>query len=281
LALARKLKCESCGKRLAIFRRADALYCSTACRQQSYRQRKREAAAIKPQKAHQRIIRDRLAIGGTERATDIRTAQVRPITTAEAKAIILQYEWLGTMPAVVRHCYGIFFAGELGGAVVYAAESGENLGVWDRFGFAGKIIALARGASLPWAHPYSASKLIRRSMDLLPERYKVVTATVDFASANEVGIVYQSAGFTYCGIMRQGGRALIRINGTYVSERQAGRLAGTQGARALAALGFDAVPVPRRGRYFAFRGSKHDRRCNSAAIAHLVLPYPKRVGTEA
>jgi hypothetical protein len=32
--------------------------------------------------------------------------------------------------------------------------------------------------------------------------------------------------------------------------------------------------VPRRARYFAFRGSKQERKRNGAA--HLVKPYPKR-----
>jgi hypothetical protein len=101
--------------------------------------------------------------------------------------LIEQYEWLGTMPAVTRHCFGIFFDGELGGDALYGDEPGENLGVWDRYGFTGKITALARGACLPWAHPHAASKLIRRLMDLLPERYKVVTATVD-ALAGGLGV---------------------------------------------------------------------------------------------
>ena len=38
-------------------------------------------------------------------------------------------------------------------------------------------------------------------------------------------------------------------------------------ARALSKLGFDASAVPRRARYFAFRGSKQERKRN---------PYPKR-----
>jgi hypothetical protein len=110
-------------------------------------------------------------------------------------------------------------------------------------------------------------------MDLLPERYKVVTATVD-AAADEIGVVYQAAGFDYVGIMRNGGRSLTRINGKAVSERQMHRLAGTRGHRALAKLGFDAVSVPRKARYFAFRGK--ERRQLRAAIAHLLQPYPKR-----
>ena len=76
-------------------------------------------------------------------------------------------------------------------------------------------------------------------MRLLPEQYTVVTATVD-AGAGEVGTIYQACGFDYVGTMRGGGRTLVRINGKAMSERQAGRLTGTQGARALARLGFDA-----------------------------------------
>jgi hypothetical protein len=60
---------------------------------------------------------------------------VREISYADVKSIIEQYEYLGTMPASVRHCFGIFFAGRLAGAVVYADEPSENLGVWDRLGY--------------------------------------------------------------------------------------------------------------------------------------------------
>ena len=209
----------------------------------------------------------RLKMQPHSRAVDIGTAQVRAISLAEAKIIIEQYEWLGSMPAVSHYCFGLFFDGQLGGAVVYGPEYGENLGVWDRYGYSGKIIALLRGACAHWAHPHSASKLIRRSMDLLPKRYTVVTATVD-RLAGEVGTVYQACGFDYVGVMHRGGRALVRINGKTMSERQAGRLTGTQGADALARLGFDAVSVPRRARYFAFRGDKHERARDRAAIAH-------------
>ena len=89
-------------------------------------------------------------------------------------------------------------------------------------------------------------------------------------------MIYQAAGFDYVGIMCAGGRALVRVNGKAMSERQAGRLTGTRGARALARLGFDAITAPRRERYFAFRGSRVEQKQLRAAIAHLVKPYPKR-----
>jgi hypothetical protein len=105
----------------------------------------------------------------------------------------------------------------------------------------------------------------------------VITATVD-DRCGEIGAVYQAAGFHFVGVMRQGGRALVSINGKLISERQARRIAGTRGAKALARLGFDASPVPRRSRYFAFRGTREVRRELHAAISGLIKPYPKRDG---
>ena len=146
-----------------------------------------------------------------------------------------------------------------------------------RFGFTGKIITLARGACLPWAHPHSASKLIRGSMRLLPERFKVVTATVDRA-AGEVGTIYQACGFAYVGVMRSGGRVLIRRHdGSTLSGRQARCRFGTESVHRLRALGIEAMLVPRRARYFAFRGSRAERRRLRLAIQRLVKPYPTRV----
>jgi hypothetical protein len=67
-----------------------------------------------------------------------------------------------------------------------------------------------------------------------------------------------------------------RINGKAVSERHIHRLAGTRGVQALVQLGFDARAVPRRSRYFAFRGTREERRVFQAAISGLIKPYPKR-----
>ena len=231
-----------------------------------------------PAKAHQRVVRERLAAAAAGRrrlSVDIATAEVRPISFAQAKAIIQQYEWLGTMPAVTRYCFGIFFAGRLDGAVVYGDEYGENLGIWDQFGYTGKIIALTRGASAHWAHKDAGSKLIRGFMDLLPERYKVVTATVD-AMAGEIGTIYQACGFDYVGPMQAGRRLLVNYKGRLMSERQARQKFGTGSMAALSRLGIRTTTVPRRARYFGFRRNERDRL--RPAIAHLVRPYPKRLG---
>jgi len=147
-ALAQPHKCETCRRPIVLVqKRRDTRFCSPACRQRAYRRRK--AHQPKPSKAHQCVIRERLAAADSTpaRAANIGTAQVRAISTTEAAALITRYKWLGTMPAVSRYCFGIFFDGELGGAVVYGDEYGENLGVWHRYGFDGRIIALLRGAA--------------------------------------------------------------------------------------------------------------------------------------
>jgi hypothetical protein len=40
---------------------------------------------------------------------DIKKAEVKEVSYKMAEKIIEDYEWLGCMPAVVWHCYGIFF----------------------------------------------------------------------------------------------------------------------------------------------------------------------------
>jgi hypothetical protein len=98
-------------QRLALEIRAHARFCSTRCRQKDYRRRR--AVAGQPRKAHQRVIKERLAAENPEPpAVDTRGAQVRPITLAEARTIIEKFE---PMPAVSRYCFGIFFGDRLGG----------------------------------------------------------------------------------------------------------------------------------------------------------------------
>jgi hypothetical protein len=226
-------------------------------------------------KAHQRVIRERgtvqqrLFAPPTPRRA--KEGLVREIDYQTAASIILPYEWLGTMPSVPLKCYGLFFAGEIGGAAVFAAEPTENRGVWHRYGYTGKIILLARGACAEWTPPNSASRLIRKSMALLPSRYEIVTATADPA-AGEIGTVYQASGFVFVGEMtkRWGGRHYFLVNGKRVGEKT-GRVLGLEGA-----AGVTRVESQSKLRYFAFRGP--DVNAHRAAIAHLVQPYPKREG---
>jgi hypothetical protein len=230
------------------------------------------------QKSHQRRIREYLTEKEPSFEANIESAVVKEIGTAEARAVIEKYEWLGTMPAFIVRCFGIFFDGVCGGVVVYSTEYAENLGVWDKFGFTGRIICLSRGACVHWAHPHSASKLIRTSMRMLPAKYKVVTCTVD-AQAGEIGTIYQACGFDYVGIMSKGGNraSIITPDGKHISSRAAYILYGTRSIKKLRGMGLKVASVPRKGRYFAFAGSKKEKKEHRNNIEHLFKPYPKRL----
>lgn len=247
-------------------------------------------------KAHQRLVReakereqgaDLFGAYWRDLNTDIKDAEVREVSHAQAKEIIEEYEWMGCLAAVNWFYYGIFFDNVCGGVVVYGQEYIENLGRWDKYGYTGKIILLNRGACVHWAHPHSASKLIRTSMKMLPEKYKVVTATVDDL-AGEIGTIYQACGFDYIGSMRdanpnvksrKGDRSGWIVNGKLYGARAMRQKFGTTKMETIIERFPDAKKVKQnsKGRYFAFRGTKKEIKQNRAAISHLIKPYPKRV----
>lgn len=240
-------------------------------------------------KAHQSTIREReLKNFGLEPWShvnvDLSVAVVKPSSYQLTKEIILRYEWLGTMPSVMLQSYGIFFPWknglgyECGGVVIYAHDYVENRGVWDKYGYTGKMILLARGACAHWTPKNTASKLIRESMRLLPPKYKVVTATVD-ANAGEVGTIYQACNFVYTGVMRKNKtRWAIKSGGKIIGSRTVRARVGCQRIDEVRKVWPDATVIKQlsKARYFAFRGSKAETKKNLGAIKHLLKPFPKR-----
>jgi hypothetical protein len=196
---------------------------------------------------------------------------VREVSLVTARGVIEKYEWLGKLSAVTWLSYGIFFDGCLGGVVCYGPEYCENLGRWDRYGFTGKIILLSRGACAHWTPVGTASRLIRKSMTLLPDRFEVVTATTDH-EAGEVGTIYQACGFVSC--------KMNWLPRRWYAEgwpsRTLSQRFGVWTKSGIEALGLTPKLEHQKGRYFAFRGPKAAQRKHRRAIAHLITPYPKR-----
>ena len=245
--------------------------------------------------AHQKLIRDKMQKEDAwnlfgewwkDVDTDIKKAVVKPINFITASNLIKKYEWLGCMPAMVKYCYGIYFDGNLGGAVVYSTEYIENLGHWDKYDYTNKIILLSRGACVHWAHPHSASKLITSSMKLLPSQYKIVTATVD-EHAGEIGTIYQACNFTYIGSMRDNNpkvnsrkndRFGVKVKGKLYGARSIRQKIGTQKKEEILKYFPDAefVPQASKKRYFYFLGTKTERKYHKKQIENQIKPYPKR-----
>ena len=215
---------------------------------------------------------------------DIQHSVVKPVTVVEAKKIIEEYEWLGCMPAISTYCYGIFFKDKVtgdevcGGVVVYGKEYAENLGVWDKYGYTGKIILLARGVCLHWTKKNTNSHLIMESMKLLPPEYEVVTCTTD-GYAGEIGTIYQACNFYYVGVMRKGKERIgCVIDGKLYGGRSLRAKFGHQRKEDILKVCPDAKFIKQKAkdRYFYFRGSKKQKKENLSKIQHLIKPYPKR-----
>jgi hypothetical protein len=123
-------------------------------------------------------------------------------------------------------------------------------------------------------------------MKMLPEKYEVITSTIDEA-AGEFGTIYQACGFYYVGSMRDGNpnvksRKLDRdgwlINGKIWTSRSIRAVCGnTQFENVKKHFpSVEKIKQHSKGRYFAFRGSKGTQKDHLSAIKHLVKPYPKR-----
>lgn len=234
--------------------------------------------------AHQRIIREqqaespRLELFAVPHNPSLKEATIREVSWKTAERIILEYEWLRCMPSIVLHCFGIYFDGVIGGVVVFSQEYAENLGVWDKYGYTGKMILLSRGACVHWTPTGTASKLIRGAIKLLPAKYEVVTATVD-ELAGEIGTIYQACGFHYVGVMRETKTRLgIRIKGKIIGTRAMRAKIGTEKKDALLKHygEHEVVMQVSKARYFSFRGSHKTQKTHLKAISHLLKPYPKR-----
>ena len=96
--------CRACGEPTNA-QRSTRRYCSGPCRQRAYRAGRRPILAPV---AHQRRIREREAARDPRPAmATLEGCTVEQIPYAEAKAIIIRYEWLRTMPTGTRACYGL------------------------------------------------------------------------------------------------------------------------------------------------------------------------------
>ncbi|MFW5847598.1 MAG: GIY-YIG nuclease family protein [bacterium] len=223
---------------------------------------------------------------------NLKNTIVRQINKPTAEKIIVEYEWLKTMPLFCRYFFGLYFIVDnveyLGGVVVYSDEySANKLSTWKKYGFENKIILLSRGVCLWWTPKNSASFFIKKTTNWIKNNtsYKIITATVDPA-AGEIGTIYQSLNWYYVGLMNgnysSSGKELKRfsvlINGKLRYSRSIRKEFGTMKKSIILEKYPDAVFIPqyRKRRYFYFIGTKKENDKLKKNIENIILPYPKR-----
>ena len=128
-----------------------------------------------------------------ETVTPRTSYRVRPITKAEAVPFILKYEWLQT-PGRPEAVYGAIdrITGKLAAVAIFGRPvlTHETPGT----------IVLERGAQAWWTHPHTASWFINAAcrMARADRGWNIFVAFADL-EADEIGTVYQAAGWSYMG----------------------------------------------------------------------------------
>jgi hypothetical protein len=241
--------------------------------------------------AHQRRIRDAQSGDGHSVPADFSTASVREVSIAEARAIILRYEWLGNLGQARRH-FGLYFGDELAGVECFGTTAGSNTAA-SVCGpeHADKVLTIVRGACVHWAHPHSASYLISRACQTLSKEGKFIFVAYSDEDAGEVGTVYQASNWFYCGTTSPNGSLLRAPDGSLRDERcisQFARMRSTEKEfffrkpsrkeviERMKQCGFEFVQRTSKHRYVGIYGDKKTRRELCEALRWTVLPYPKR-----
>jgi hypothetical protein len=218
-------------------------------------------------------------------------SELRVIDRKTAEPIIKEYEWLGYLPKYCRFYFGLYFKinnqDYLGGVVALQPEYGENMGVWDKYGYTGKIIQLSRGVCLWWTPKNSASFMISKVSKWLKDNthYKVLTATID-PSAGEIGTIYQSLNWYYVGVfagnLTKTGKERLRygyiIDGKIYNQRHIRSKIGTASKDVVLKHfpNVEIINLGRKRRYFHFLGSKKENKELLSKIQNILQPYPKR-----
>lgn len=157
------------------------------------------------EKAHQREIREKREsqnldadlFGNWWEDVDIsrENAEFREVDYRTAKRVILDYEWLGTMPSGMKFAYGLYFDG-----CIAAVECFTDSKAGSMYTFKGyPAICLARGACVHWAPKWSASCLISESMKAIDGDIYYFCIAYSDTDAGEIGTVYQASNWTCTG----------------------------------------------------------------------------------
>lgn len=231
---------------------------------------------------------DLFGVYGENLNLNLKDSSTCSISRNDAKKIILDYEWLGTMSNTTDH-YGIYFDNVLGGVVCYGSSCSANHNCPKEFGIKPhQLWFLARGACVHWTPKGTASRLISKSLNLLKENNpeaRVVLAYSD-TDAGEIGTVYQATNWLYIGRgTHQTSNWYSPKTGRRFDERMLHNLkfkwnlTRKQVREKLLDEGWEVQPKAIKHKYCFLLGSKKETKPIMKRIKEKILPYPKRENT--
>jgi len=245
-------------------------------------------------KAHQRLIREKRErenldadlFGRWWEDLDIsrENADVREVDYKTAESVILDYEWLGTMPSGMKIAIGLYFDGAIAAVECFTDSKAGSM-----YSFNNEpAICLARGACVHWAPKWAASYLIPRAVKMIDaEAYHYVIAYSD-TDAGEIGTVYQACNWICTGAVKNvfwgspdGRRYDQRHHRDLAKERVDGKMKVVdqkhlQVKEQLLADGWQYKEGGTRFRYVFALGTGREAKARRKRLAKFARPYPKR-----
>ena len=180
----------------------------------------------------------------------LKSIDVRPVNVAEIASLLLERHYLRTVPAGIRHCFGVYLDAELHGAVVLTSGGRHTRRI---------VYAADRDRTLTLARLWLSDDLpansesrvlgivlrqLRRATD-----YKVVVTHADPA-VGHTGTIYRASGWLFLG-EAEPGRYLLLADGKLHHTRTVVSRFGSNRPQHLTATGVPAVRVaaPAKLRY--------------------------------
>jgi hypothetical protein len=246
--------------------------------------------------AFQHVIRERMAElqdpdldEKRKLAVNFDHAVVREISLAEARAPVMEQEWLGTLGSS-EYAFGIFWGRFLGGCVCYGSTAGSHT----KSSVCGpeharRVTTLVRGCCLPWTPTNSASYLITEACKRMTLRgYNIFVGYAD-PMAGERGVIYQSCGWLHCGYTNPAekfrtpsGKIYDARNVHLLTRDRSGGVLRFKRSRAeqkvlLIEEGCEFFKDSvKKGRFVGIYGDRRVKRVLRAALRWPVLEYPQR-----
>ena len=237
-------------------------------------------------KCHQRQIRDdRMALQPRTVQTSLDGCVVGRITFEEARTVIMEYEWLGTMPTAGLAFYGLFDADdEIIGVVCFGRGSGSNAAALCGDDYRDQAICLERGACVHWAHPHAASFMIPKACKQAAQDFgwKIFYGYSDH-EAGEIGTIYQACNWIFIG--QGAGRSGYSYRYVYIdpvgeeyNSRRWRKFKTKQGIEwaDAEASGWIRRKQYDKSRYVWFEGGRILKKRLRGLLKYPAQPYPKR-----
>lgn len=249
-------------------------------------------------KAYQRIVRERLShlpepdIEEKKRlAASLKNATIREISYRDARAVLLQSEWLASMGSA-KFFFGLYFGRHLGGCIAFGSTGGTKVAS----SVCGeehkdKVICLTRGCSCWWSHEHSGSHLVAGACkEMAKKGYNIIVANSDL-DAGEQGVIFRATNFLFCGQTGATERFRLpdgrvrdaRLVSGYTRDRTGGTLkyrhSRAQQKQMMLDEGVEFFRGAPKLRWVHIVGDRRTKRVLRCALKWPVMPYPERQQT--